>query len=57
MKLDNNERQSTSQEKREVIFNLHHSLLQGQNRLKQFPTPGPEGLDFFRKLPREMVTC
>ena len=57
MKLDNNEKQSTSQEKREVIFNLYHSLSQGQKRLKQFPTPGPKGLDFFRTLPREMVTC
>ena len=56
-KLDKNEKQSTSQGKREVTFNLHHSLSQGQNRLKQFPTPGPKGLDFFRKLPREMVTC
>ena len=55
-KLDNNEKGCTSQKKREVIFNFHHSLPQGQNRLKQFPTPGPKGLDFFQNLRREMVT-
>ena len=49
----------TSQSQREGIFYLHPpppSLPPGQDRLKQFLIPGPEGLDLSQGLPGRMVT-
>ena len=43
----------TSQNQRGDILDLlhRHPLAPGQDRFKQFPTPGPEGLDLFQGLP------
>ena len=49
-KLDNNEKGCTSQKKREVIFNFHHSVPQGQNRLKQIPHPWAQRAGLFPKV-------
>ena len=46
----------TSQNQREVIFDLPRPLPPGQDRSKHFPTPGPEKLDWSRRLPGGMVT-
>ena len=36
----------TSQNQREVILHSPHPRPPGQDRFKQFPSPGPEKLDF-----------
>ena len=41
----------TSQNQREVIFDLPHPLPPGQDRFKQFPTTGSEKLELSWGLP------
>ena len=46
----------TLQNRREVISDLPLPIPLGQDRFKQFPRPGPEGLDLLPGIARGMVT-
>ena len=46
----------TLQNRREVISDLPLPIPLGQDRFKQFPSPGPEGLDLLPGIARGMVT-